>query len=93
MAETFKEKEVPKERVLPSVSRARGEEFHSPIDTIGRSASHIRLTSESARLGGARAVIRADQDMAIAKNVSDLKLEGSTSLSERLQNMLASLRK
>jgi len=88
MAGMFKEKETPKERLLPSVSRA--EEFHGPIDSLGRSASHIRLTGESTHAGGA-AVIKADRDMAIARNVSALKLEGSTPVRERFKQLLNAL--
>ncbi len=95
MAEIFKKEslkdEAPKERLLPSVSRARGEELHSPIDTLGRTASHIRLTSESTLSGGARAMARADSNMAIAKNVSDLRLEGSAPVRERFRQLLNAL--
>lgn len=86
MAEKLKEKEAPKERLLPAVSRA--EEFHSPIDSLGRSASHIRLRSESARAGGATAIARADLDMRIARNVSELRLEAFP-WGERFQQLVA----
>jgi len=89
MAGMFKEKETPKERLLPSVSRA--EEFCSPIDTLAIGAVHSRLRSESTYVGSARAAAKADSNMAIARNVSALKLEGSTPVRERFRQLLNAL--
>ncbi len=84
MAETFKEKEAPKaaERLLPTIKREQAE-VYAPLDTLARCAGHLRLASESARLGNSKAVIKADTDMRIARNVSALRLEGSTPVAER----------
>lgn len=87
MSEVFAEKEKPKKRLLPAITR--GEELHSAIDTLGRSASHIRLTSESTVLGGTKAIARAGNDMDIAANVDKTR---SIPVPERFQNLLSSLR-
>ncbi len=92
MAERFREREAerPRERLLPSIRREE-RQLHSPIDMMGRCAAHLRIPAELTRQGSARAVSRADQDMRIARNVSDLRLEGSTPLHARFLRMLESL--
>jgi hypothetical protein len=91
MAKMFKEKETGETRLLPSVSRTRAE-LHGPLDSLGVGASHLRLTGESTRMGGARAIARAAEDMAVARNISNLRLEGSVSVRERFQALLTALR-
>ncbi|MEW6723083.1 MAG: hypothetical protein AB1324_07505 [Candidatus Micrarchaeota archaeon] len=94
MVEMRKEIERPAEAVkpreMPAISREQ-REFHTPLDTLGRSAMHMRTPNESARQGGPRAVSRADLDMRVARNVSALRLEGSTPVHERLLRMLESI--
>jgi len=89
MAETFREKEAqrPAERLLPAIRREEGE-LHSALDSIGRSARHLRIPNESTRPGQEKAIARADFDMRVARNVSELRLEGSAPLHERLLRML-----
>jgi hypothetical protein len=87
MAEVLREKERAPERVLPTIQREQ-REFHSPLDTIGRGATHLRTPIESTRRGNARAVAKSDLDMQIAKNVSALRLEGSTPLHARFVRLL-----
>ncbi|MFN7991688.1 MAG: hypothetical protein U0R44_06030 [Candidatus Micrarchaeia archaeon] len=93
MVETFKEKarEQPVEtRQLPAIQREQ-REFHSPLDSLGRIARNLRIPSEQTRPGSERAVARSDQDMRIARNVSALRLEGSTPLHARFLRMLESV--
>ena len=92
MAEIFREREAPKpqERALPSIRREE-REHHTAIDVLGRSAAHMRTPVELTRPGGERAVARADFDMRVARNVSDLRLEGSTPMSSRFLKMLEGL--
>jgi hypothetical protein len=92
MAERFREREAekPPERLLPSIRREE-RQLHSPIDVMGRSAIHLRIPAETTRPGNGRAVARADLDMRIARNVSELRLEGSTPLHARFLRMLESL--
>ena len=94
MVEMRKEAERPAEAVqrreMPAISREQ-REFHTSLDTLGRSAVHMRIPNESTRQGGARAVSKADLDMRVARNVSALRLEGSTPVHERLLRMLESL--
>ncbi|MCI0503867.1 hypothetical protein L0Y65_04095 [Candidatus Micrarchaeota archaeon] len=92
MAETFREREAPKaqERVLPAIRREEREQ-HTPIDVLGRSAVHMRTPAQLTRPGAERAVARADFDMRVARNVSELRLEGSTPLPERFLKMLEGL--
>jgi len=93
MGDTLREKEAEKtaEKRLPQIKRAT-EEIHTPIDSLGRCADHMRTPSENTRLGDANAPLKAsalsDFDLFIAKNVSGLRLEGSTSLHERFLKML-----
>ncbi len=84
-------KEEPKalEARLPTIRRE--EELHSPIDALGRCAAHLRIPAEQTRAGEGMAVARAGLDMRVARNVSDLRLEGSTPLPERFRRMLDSL--
>jgi hypothetical protein len=91
MAQTFKEKEAVVRSLLPSMSKTMGEELHGSIDTLATSAANSRLTGEYAALGP-KAVARADLNMRIARNVSDLRLEGSTPVRERFTGMLTALR-
>lgn len=92
MAERFREREAvkPPERLLPSIRREE-RQLHSPIDAMGRSAIHLRIPAETTRPGQGGAVARADLDMRIARNVSELRLEGSTPLHARFLRMLESL--
>jgi hypothetical protein len=92
MAETFREKEAvkPPERVMPTIRRDEREQ-HTPIDVLGRSALHMRTPAELTRPGGERALARADLDMRLARNVSLLRMEGSTPLPERFLKMLEGL--
>lgn len=92
MAETFREKEAqrPAERLMPTIRREE-RELHSPIDAMGRAARNIRIPNEETRGGDERAVARADFDMRIARNVSELRLEGSTPLHARLLRILEGL--
>jgi hypothetical protein len=92
MAETFREREAPKpaQTLLPSIRREE-RELHGPIDALGRGALHIRIPAQITRPGTERAVARADLDMRIARNVSELRLEGSTPLHARFLRMLESI--
>jgi len=89
MAETFREREAPKpaQKMLPSIRREE-RELHGPLDALGRGALHIRIPAQITRPGDERAVSRADLDMRIARNVSELRLEGSTPLHARFLRML-----
>jgi hypothetical protein len=92
MAETFREREAPKpaQNLLPSIRREE-RELHGPIDALGRGALHIRIPAQITRPGNERAVARADLDMRVARNVSELRLEGSTPLHARFLRMLESI--
>ena len=95
MAQAFGEKEAARppeksERILPAIRREEREQ-HSPIEILSRSAAHMRITSETARVGTERAVAKADLDMRVARNVSALRLEGSTPLASRFLMMLEKL--
>jgi len=92
MAETFREREAPKpaQKMLPSIRREE-RELHGPLDALGRGALHIRIPAQITRPGDERAVSRADLDMRIARNVSELRLEGSTPLHARFLRMLESI--
>ncbi len=89
MAETFREREAPKpaQKMLPSIRREE-RELHGPLDALGRGALHLRIPAQLTRPGDERAVSRADLDMRIARNVSELRLEGSTPLHARFLRML-----
>ena len=93
MAGTFlkREEKKPAESLLPSIRR-EGRELHSPIDAIGRSAAHMRIPAEQTRSGNGKAVARADFDMRVARNVSVLRMDGSTPLPERFIRMLDAIR-
>lgn len=87
MAETFRERaEKPQERVLPSIAREQ-RELHSPLDSLSRSAVHLRLPAESARRGGS-AVRKSDLDMRVARNAHELRLEGSEPIAQRFSRLL-----
>lgn len=92
MAEILRERAPvrPVESRLPSIRREE-RELHSPIDALGRSAVHLRTPHEAVRQGGATAIARASLDMRVARNVSDLRLEGSTPMGERFLRLLQSL--
>ncbi len=94
MVETFKEKarEQPVEsrQQLPAIQREQ-REFHSPLDTLGRTSRHMRIPHEQTRPGGETAVARTDLDMRVARNVSDLRLEGSTPVHARILRVLESM--
>jgi hypothetical protein len=94
MAETFREREAPKpaqaQKLLPSIRREE-HELHGPIDSLGRVAVNLRIPAESTRPGNERAVARADIDMFVARNVSELRFEGSTPLHARFLRMLESI--
>ena len=92
MAETFREREAPKpaQKMLPSIRREE-RELHGPLDALGRGALHIRIPAQITRPGDERAVSRADLDMRIARNVSELRFEGSTPLHARFLRMLESI--
>jgi hypothetical protein len=92
MVETFREREAPKRAVvtLPAIRREE-RELYPPIDALGRGATHIRIPHELTRPGNAKAVSRADLDMRIARNVSELRFEGSTPLPERFLRLLEGL--
>jgi hypothetical protein len=91
MAEAFREKErlVSSERTLPLIQKEQN--LHSPLDSLGRSAVHLRTPAESTRIGGPKAISKTDLDMRITRNVSSLRLEGSTPLHERLIKLLESM--
>lgn len=88
MAELFKKEEAPVRSNLPRIEKGPME-LHSALDTILRASQHSRLASESSRVGGERAVARADGDMVIASNVSKLRFEGE--LPKRFQGVLERL--
>jgi hypothetical protein len=92
MVEIRKEMETPApvRRQLPTIQRD-GMEFHTPIDTLSRSATHLRTPAENTRQGGSRAMARSDFDMRVARNVSEMRLEGSTPLHERFLRLLSSI--
>ena len=97
MGDTLREREAEKtaEKHLPQIKRAT-DGIHTPIDSLGRCADHMRTPSENTRLGGSEAPMKAsaqsDFDLFIAKNVSGLRLEGSTSLHERFLKMLEAIK-
>jgi hypothetical protein len=91
MAEVFREKPRAPERVLPIIQREE-RELHSALDTIGRSAAHLRIPVESTRSGNSRAIARSDLDMRIARSVSSLRLEGSTPLHARFMRLIESMK-
>ncbi len=93
MAETFKEKEAqkpPEARLAPTIHREQAE-LHGPLDTLSRSARMMRVPSEQTRSGGPNAVARTDKEAAVARNVSELRLEGGSALPARFQRMLESM--
>lgn len=91
MAEAFREKERVRapERTLPTIQREQ-RELHSPLEALGRGAAHLRIPAESTRRGGPRAVAKSDLDMTIARNVSALRLDGSTPLHSRFMRLIES---
>ena len=99
MAEMFADKpsekkapaamEKPPELASRVISRGPAE-VHGAIDTLGRSAEHMRIPSE----GSYKDVATADMSMRIAKNVQALGLfenSGTSPLSERFAKMLRSV--
>lgn len=93
MAETFRQRETakpPETRLVPTIRRER-RELHGPLDTLSRGAVNLRIPSEQTRPGGAKAVARSDMDMRIVRNVSGLRLEGSTPLHARFQRLIESI--
>lgn len=93
MAETFKEREIskpPETRVVPTIQREQ-REVHGPLDTLSRCATSIRAPNEQTRPGGPKAVARTDLDMRVARNVSELRLEGSSPVHARFQKLLESM--
>ncbi len=93
MAETFKEREAPKPpetRLAPTIQREQ-RETHGPLDTLSRSARNMRIPAEQTRPGGPNAVAKTDMDVQVARNVSALRLEGSSPLPARFQRMLESM--
>lgn len=98
MAETFRERETEAQRPiqkpvqshLPTIRREE-RELHGPLDALGRGALHIRIPAQVTRPGNERAISRADLDMRIARNVSSLRLEGSTPLYARFLRLLESV--
>ena len=93
MAETFKEREVvkpPEARLAPAIQREQ-RELHGPLDTLSRSAAGIRIPAEQTRPGGPKSVARTDLDMRIARNVSELRLEGSSPVPARLQKLIENM--
>jgi len=92
MAETILRKEEQKavDVRLPTIRRGE-RELHSPIDSMGRGAVHFRTPAELTRPGAERALARADFDMRVARNVSELRLAGSTPLPERFRRILDSI--
>jgi hypothetical protein len=92
MVQAFGEREAvkPPEKVLPAIRREEREHY-APIETLGRCATHLRIESEQTKAGNARAVAKADLSMRVARNVSELRLEGSTPLGSRFLNMLEKL--
>ncbi len=93
MAETFREREMQRrpQAQLPAIRREEREP-HTVLDALGRSADHLRTPAEMTRPGGAEAVYRAGMRMRIARNVSDMRLEGSTPISERFMRLLDAIR-
>ncbi len=92
MTETFRERVAPKqaETQLPTIRREE-RELHGVLDSLGRAARHVRTPAESTRTGGAKAMARADLDMRVARNVSELRLDGSTPLHSRFLRLLESI--
>jgi hypothetical protein len=92
MAETFKERETvkPIERQAPAIQREQ-REIHGPLDTLSRTARAMRIPNEQTRPGGPKAVARTDMDMRVARNVSELRLDGSISVPARFQKLLESM--
>ncbi|MFH0884174.1 MAG: hypothetical protein V1861_00505 [Candidatus Micrarchaeota archaeon] len=92
MVESFREREAPKiaPQHLPSIRREE-RELHGPLDALGRGALHLRIPAQITRPGTERAVARADLDMRVARNVSELRFEGSTPLDARFLRMLESI--
>ncbi len=84
MARTLKEEkaeEVPIRRPLPRIKR----ELHSPVDTFGRAAAHMRFPSESVY----RSSAQADFAYRVLRNLSEVMPEGSTPLPTRFLRMLS----
>lgn len=98
MVETFRERETgtqtpvqrPVQSHLPTIRREE-RELHGPLDALGRSAIHLRIPAQVTRPGNERAISRADLDMRIARNISSLRLEGSTPLYARFLRLLESI--
>ena len=86
MAETFAERKaaapapVEKDELASRVIMRGPVELHSPIDTLGRSAEHMRIPAE----GTYHSAAQAESKMRIASNVHNLRLEGTAPLPERL---------
>lgn len=90
MAEKLREQPI-EQKIVPTIRREQ-REIHSPLDTLGRSSENLRIPAEQTRPGGPRAIAKSDRDMVVAKNVSELRLEGSSPIQERFLRLLESLR-
>lgn len=87
VGETFKER-PPEERAAPvRVPLPVAREMHTPIDVLSRSVAHLRTHSEATY----RDTGEADFRLSVAKNIQELRLEGSAPLSSRFARLLDAL--
>ncbi|MBU0528077.1 MAG: hypothetical protein ABH983_06125 [Candidatus Micrarchaeota archaeon] len=81
MVQLFKERESQEQITLPVITPS----MHNPIESMGRIASHLRLSPE----GTYRRPSDADFACRISSNVSSLRIESSLPL--RFSRLLESL--
>jgi hypothetical protein len=77
-----REREAEKVSTLPRMERV--ERLHHPIDSLSRSATHIRIPPDATYTN----LVDADRSVGIARNISDLGLNEAVSLTRRFQMLL-----
>lgn len=87
--ETFRERpsERPQVETRAPTPVPAERQMHSSIDVLSISASNLRITSESTY----RSPSEAELASRIARNVSELRLEGSAPLVTRLSQLVRTL--